>query len=40
MQPDMFWSIILGVCFIALALIALPNDAGVLKDHDDDRGQD
>jgi hypothetical protein len=35
MQPDLFWSIILGVCLIALAVIAIPHDLGVLKDHDD-----
>jgi hypothetical protein len=36
MQPDLFWSIILGVCLIALAFIAIPNNFGVLEDHDDD----
>jgi hypothetical protein len=37
-QPDLFWAIILGGCFTALALIAIPKDAGVLKDRDDARG--
>jgi hypothetical protein len=32
MQPDLFWAIILGGCLIALALIAIPDNAGVLKD--------
>ena len=32
MQPDLFWSIILGVCLIALAVIAIPHDLGVLKE--------
>jgi hypothetical protein len=36
MQPDLFWAIILGVCLIALAFIAIPNNFGVLEDHDDD----
>jgi hypothetical protein len=36
MQPDLFWAVILGGCFIALALIVVPNDAGVLKDREDD----
>jgi hypothetical protein len=36
MQPDLFWAIISGGCFMALALITIPNDAGVLKDDGDD----
>jgi hypothetical protein len=36
MQPDLFWAIVLGGCFIALAFIAIPHDAGVLKDRDND----
>jgi hypothetical protein len=37
MQLDMLWAIVVGGCFIALALIAIPHDAGMSKDHDDDR---
>jgi hypothetical protein len=36
MQPDLFWAIVFGGCLVALALIAIPNDAGVLKDDGDD----
>jgi hypothetical protein len=32
MQHDVFWAVVLGWCLIALALIVIPNDAGVLKD--------
>jgi hypothetical protein len=32
MQPDLFWAIIFVGCLIALALIVIPNDAGVPKD--------
>jgi hypothetical protein len=34
MQPDLFWAIVSGGCFIALALIVIPKDAGVLKDRE------
>lgn len=36
MHPDLFWAIVLAGCLIALAFIAIPNDAGVLKDHEGD----
>jgi hypothetical protein len=36
MQSEVFWAIVLGGCFIALAFIAISNDAGVLKDRDND----
>ena len=36
MQPYLFWAIVLGVCFIALALIVIPSDAGVFKDREGD----
>jgi hypothetical protein len=37
MQPDLFWAVVLGGCFIALALIAIPNNPGMSNDHGDDR---
>jgi hypothetical protein len=36
MQPDLFWAIIFAGCLITVAVIVIPNDVGVLKNHNDE----